>query len=333
MKTLKKFFIGLIIVIVALVLIAYFLPRKVHVERTGSIDAPAKVVFNQVNNLHTWEKWAVWNQMDPNMTINFQNTGIGKNASYTWQSEDPNVGSGKMTITESVPYDSIATEMDFMEHGTATGYFLFDEKDGATNITWGFDSDLGNNPFARWMGLMMDAMLGPDFEKGIENLKVVAETIVQEKRPIVEVVERPAFQFVSLRSEVDLKDISTQMGVMYGQLMNFINKNNLMMTNMPYAIYHKIDGTMIDLECGIPVDKVIEPRGSILAGTMPAETCATADHIGSYSNLEKTHAFIQKWIQNNGFHLNGSPMERYLTDPQKEPDQSKWVTAIYYPID
>lgn len=333
MKKLRKFLIGLLIVILALVVVAFFLPKQVHVERSLTMDAPAKVVFNQANNLHTWDKWAIWNQMDPNMEITYHNSGIGENASYTWHSENDNVGSGEMKITASVPYDSIATAMDFMEHGTATGYFLFDEKDGKTTVTWAFDTDLGYNPMARWLGLMMDAMLGKDFEKGLENLKIVSETIVQEKRPIVEIVERPAFHFVSLRKNVELADISTQMGVMYAQLSNFINENNLIMTNMPYAIYHKIDGTMIDLECGIPVNEEVEPQGSVLAGTLPAEKCAEADHIGPYSNLGETHQFIQDWITKNGFHLNGSPMERYLTDPQKESDQSKWVTAIFYPVD
>ena len=332
MKTFKKILLGFIFVIITLVVIAFFLPREVHIERSGSIHAPAKVVFGLVNNLHTWEKWSIWNQIDPEMDITYENSGIGKNASYTWNSENSKVGQGKLTITESIPYDSIATEMDFMEEGTAMGYFLFKENGGATDITWAFNSDLGNNPFARWMGLMFNTMIGPDFENGIANLKVVSETIVQEKQPIVEIISLPDFNFVSLRSEIKLEDISTQMGMMYGQLMNFMGENRLTMTDMPYAIYHKMDGGLIDLECGIPVDKAIDPRGSILAGIMPGKTYASADHFGSYETLEKTHSFIQKWIQDNGFNLAGSPMEKYLTDPQKEPDQTKWVTAIYYPV-
>ena len=122
MKTFKKFLLGLAIVLLAMLVTAFFLPRQVHVERKGTINAPAKVVFNQVNNLHTWEKWAVWNQMDPDMQVEFEHTGIGKGAAYTWESENPNLGSGKLTITESVPYDSIATKMNFMEEGISTGY-------------------------------------------------------------------------------------------------------------------------------------------------------------------------------------------------------------------
>jgi effector-binding domain-containing protein len=332
MKTFKKILIAIAAVILVLVVVAFFLPREIHVERSGSVNAPAKVVFNQVNNLRTWDKWAVWNQMDPDMKIEYENSGIGKNAAYTWESENPNLGKGKMTITESVPYDSIATEMDFMEEGTSAGYFLFDENNGVTEVTWGFDTNVGNNPVARWMGLMFDSMLGSDFEKSLENLKVVSETIVRENRPIVEIVSLSEFNYISMRGNIKLEEISDQMGMMYGKLMEVASKNGLSMTNMPYAIYHKIDGGLIDLECGIPVDKLIDATGNIMAGTTTEQTCASADHIGPYTNLEKTHGFIQNWIQDNGFSLAGSPMERYLTDPQQEPDESKWATAIYYPV-
>ncbi|WP_430972409.1 SRPBCC family protein [Sunxiuqinia rutila] len=332
MKTLKKFFLGLLILLIAMAIIAFFLPREVHVERTASIQAPAKVVFNQVNNLRSWDKWAVWNQMDPDMKVDYKNRGIGKGAAYSWESENPNLGAGTMTITESVPYDSIATTMNFMEEGLSTGYFLFDESGQTTTVTWAFDTDLGYNPIARWMGLLFDSMIGPDFEQGLQNLKIVAETIVQEKRPVVELVNLPAFDFVSIRQTIELEDVSEQMGINYGQLINFINQNDLAMTNMPYAIYHKIDGNLIDLECGIPVNSKVEAQENILTGTMPAKTYAAADHFGSYDHLEQTHSFIQKWIQNNELQLAGSPMEQYLTDPQKEPDESKWVTAIYYPV-
>lgn len=31
------------------------------------------------------------------------------------------------------------------------------------------------NPLGRWIGLMMDSMLGPDLELGLEGLKALAE--------------------------------------------------------------------------------------------------------------------------------------------------------------
>jgi hypothetical protein len=45
-----------------------------------------------------------------------------------------------------------------------------------TRVTWGFDSDLGFNPIARYFGMMADDVIGPDYEKGLARLKAIAET-------------------------------------------------------------------------------------------------------------------------------------------------------------
>ena len=42
-------------------------------------------------------------------------------------------------------------------------------------MTWSMDVNMGANPLFRWMALMADRMVGPDFEAGLAQLKVEAE--------------------------------------------------------------------------------------------------------------------------------------------------------------
>ena len=44
-----------------------------------------------------------------------------------------------------------------------------------TRVTWTNEGDMGTNPVNRYFGLMMDSMVGPDFEAGLKNLKALAE--------------------------------------------------------------------------------------------------------------------------------------------------------------
>ena len=37
------------------------------------------------------------------------------------------------------------------------------------------DTDMGKNPIGKFFGLMMDKMVGPDFERGLNNLKSLCE--------------------------------------------------------------------------------------------------------------------------------------------------------------
>lgn len=169
MKTLKIVGIVVLVLVVLFFGVAMFLPSEVQVERSLVIPASSEVVFNQVNDLKQWEKWSPWHQMDPEMTMTFANINAGEGASYSWESEK--VGSGSLIITESRPPQYIATEMDFIDQGTATSYYRFETIKEGTKVTWGFETDMGNGPVGKYMGLMMDSMIGSDFEKGLQNLK------------------------------------------------------------------------------------------------------------------------------------------------------------------
>lgn len=333
MKTLKKILVGVLVVAVLLALIAFLLPQNVHIERSMNIDAPAKIVYNQVIDLHSWDKWAKWNQIDPEMKVEYINSGVGENTGYSWTSEHPRVGNGELMITSAVPYDSIANSMNFMEEGTATAYFLFKEEGSSTQVTWAFETDLGYNPVARWFGLMFDSMIGPDFEEGLGNLKVVSETILAEKQPICEIRDMPAINIVSIREVIEYAEIGEKMGIMYGELMKFNQKENIEMIDVPIAIYHKFDGTIIDLECAIPISSLPENSTDKIQGReIGANNYVHADHFGSYEKLGDTHQFIQNWMGKRQLDLKGGPIERYFTDPQQEPDTSKWHTSINYPL-
>lgn len=169
MKMLKITGIVILVLVVLFFGISMFLPSEVHVERALVIPASSEIVFNQINDLRHWKEWSPWHQTDPDMKIMYRDFLSGEGASYIWHSEK--VGSGELTITESKPNQYIETEIDFMEEGTATGYYRFETVKEGTQVTWGFESDMGNGPFAKYMGLMMDSMIGSDFEQGLQNLK------------------------------------------------------------------------------------------------------------------------------------------------------------------
>ncbi|MGO4774642.1 SRPBCC family protein [Lysobacter sp. 2RAB21] len=45
-----------------------------------------------------------------------------------------------------------------------------------TRVTWTLESEHGNNLVSRWFGLLLDSMVGKDYEKGLAKLKQVLES-------------------------------------------------------------------------------------------------------------------------------------------------------------
>jgi len=180
MKLLKVllWIVGIVVVIAGGLLL--FTDSETTMSRTAVVEAPADIVFAQVNDLHNWNDWSPWKEMDPEMKVEYQNGGVGKDASYTWKGEE--VGSGKLTILESTPNTYIKTALEFDGRGGSFGGWNLEEKEGQTVVTWSMTSVAGMDPLGRAFNLFLDGMLGPDFEKGLAKLSKISKDLYAQRQ-------------------------------------------------------------------------------------------------------------------------------------------------------
>jgi len=174
---LKKIGLAIAGIILLLVIVGLFLPSEYALERSITIQAPIDAVFAQVNDLRNWEKWGPWQEEDPTTKITYGDSTIGVGASYSWTSEKS--GDGSLVIVESVQNQSITTDLDFGTEGKAQGHWTFEQTDDGVRVTWGMHGDSGYNLIGRYFGMMMDTMVGPYFDKGLANMKEIAEALSQ----------------------------------------------------------------------------------------------------------------------------------------------------------
>jgi hypothetical protein len=151
-------------------------PATFHIERSTKISAQPEIVFGLINDFHNWQGWSPWEKMDPAMKKTHSGAPAGTGAVYSWAGND-DVGEGRMTITGSRPSEVVEIKLEFLKPFEATNKTTFTVKPGGdgSNVTWAMD---GNNSFAtKLVGLFMDmdSMIGKDFEKGLANMKQMAE--------------------------------------------------------------------------------------------------------------------------------------------------------------
>lgn len=170
MRIIKLVLGGVLIILLVMSLFSLMLPSALHVEKSRIIRAEPEQVFQLVNDLRQWEHWSPWHITDPDIRWTYSNPDTGKGAWYTWESEEGNVGSGKLTITESIPYTVIRTEMDFGKRGTAESIFTFERVPEGTLVIWAMRSHIGLNPVGKYMGLLMRGMIGSSYLQGLESL-------------------------------------------------------------------------------------------------------------------------------------------------------------------
>ena len=173
---LKKILIGLVVLIAAFVGVVAMQPAEFSVSRTATIAAPAGDVFAHVNDLRKWDAWSPWAKLDPAAKVAFEGPSAGKGAVFTWSGNDY-VGEGRMTVAESRPAELVSLNVDFTKpmEGRSTSEFSFKPESNQTAVTWTMG---GHHDFlGKAMCLIFNGrkMMGDEMEKGLANLKAVAE--------------------------------------------------------------------------------------------------------------------------------------------------------------
>ncbi len=140
----KKILSGLVIVVALLVIFIALQSSTYHVERTATINAPSPVVFAQVNEFHKWNAWSPWAKLDPAMKQTFEGAKI---------------------------------KLDFLRPFAATSdtIFTFKPDGNQTAVTWSMTGEKNFIAKAFHLFVNMDKMIGGDFEKGLAQMKAVAE--------------------------------------------------------------------------------------------------------------------------------------------------------------
>ena len=175
---LKKILLGIVALIILVLILAIFIPGEYHVDRKVTINAPKDTVFNYVKYLKNQDNFSTWNKMDPNMKKEFHGTDGTVGAVAGWDSDNKDVGKGEQEIIKITDGQRIDFELRFIEPFEATdqAFITTTVLDSATTeVVWGFDGAMSYPMNLMMLYMNMDKMLGPDLEKGLQNLKVLLE--------------------------------------------------------------------------------------------------------------------------------------------------------------
>ncbi|HSW14605.1 MAG TPA: SRPBCC family protein [Solimonas sp.] len=175
-KALRNLLIGMAVLVAAAVITGLFLPDTAHVERSTVIKASPATVFRLLNSFEHFNEWSPWATLDPKTQYSRKGPAEGVGASQAWFSENQAVGSGRQEIIESVPNERVRLKVEFtgFDSDNVSTFTLVPEGEG-TRLTWGYDSSFKGNLMGRYFGLMLDRMLGKDYENGLLDLKLLAE--------------------------------------------------------------------------------------------------------------------------------------------------------------
>ena len=345
MRFLKRLVAFLLVLIVALIGIAFFLPGSAHVERSVTVARPASVVFAVLNSYRRFNDWSPWAAKDPNAHYTITGPVAGVGAKQSWRGDPKTVGTGSQEIVESKPNESVTTALDFGDMGKASARFLLTPDGNGTRVKWTLDTQaplaldgkLIWNAIGRYMGLFMDGMVGPDYETGLARLKTLVETfpdvdIGGVSGDAVVLAPRKIY-FVSASSGTDPDSAKAVLTEAYGKLGKYLSDNNLTMQGAPLTITTSYDKSGWKFDAAIPVERNdAATREDIQSGATYGGNAVQFMHVGPYDRIGETVAKAYAWLSVQGYKAKGRLIEEYISDPGKTPpDQLQ--TKLTIPVE
>lgn len=336
-KALKYFFIGLVAVVVALVGVGFLLPAQVHLQRSIEVAAPPATVYVVLNSFRRFQDWSPWKDDDPGALVVYSGAESGVGAKMAWSGEQ---GGGSQEIIETQPHSLVRIRLvfdGFEGDGYTASYAIEPVGADASRVTWSFDAQY-NGVIGRYFGLLTDAMLGPDYDEGLANLKSLVEGLPDADFSTLDVeavdVAAQTIVYVSGTTTTDVAAITTAFSVAYSKVLAYMEARGVQRSGPNLAIARKWDeqNKVFEYDAGIPAaDAKAGDPGEVKVGTTYAGRALRAVHKGSYTQMAPVYAALYAYAGINGHEQNGNLWEEYMRDPSTG-GEAELLTHIYMPI-
>ena len=339
MKWITRVVLILVVLAAVLAVAGLLLPRKVRVERSTVVNAPRSTLFALVNSFTLFNKWSPWFALDPQAKYVYTGPAIGVGARMSWVGDPGTMGSGSQEIVESHAYERVITSVDFGARGTSMLTFTISPAGQGMRVNWAMETDLGMNPVSRYFGILIDRMVGGDFERGLAGLKTLAESLPRTDfaglSPETVDVKRVEMAYVRASSGRKDTEVAAALGKAYAEIGAFMKANKLSQAGAPLAITTKLTDAAFEFEAAVPVSgtppKPVPADSAVQLKQSYGGRAMKVVLKGTYSGLLRLEEQALAYAAAYGLELNGPIWAEFATDPGtvKEPDI---ITNVWVPI-
>lgn len=203
-----RWILGLLLVIALVAGVLYgvgrfLLPNDLAVTSTTTVERPRAAVFAMSNDLRIAREWSPYYAMDPEAEYTFSGEDPGAGQTMRWTSAVRRVGTGRVSIVDSVQNEQIESILELGERATLNSRLVFQAApDNDTSVAWTVSAECGEgwiNVPCRYMNLILRGVIAQDLADGLARLKTLSEQLpdvdFERLNPQFGVVEPQNFVF------------------------------------------------------------------------------------------------------------------------------------------
>ncbi len=290
------------LLIVGLMALYVFIPSSLRIAEAAKVKANFSASRRFLLDQHNWSAWAPATTGQYRSTIN--------NTFYS-----------TTNIIIADGNDQYNTSLRLVPFGI-----------DSTGIQWDYAMPTGNNPFTRLgqynkalrlkshMDSMMTAMV-----KFLNSSKSIYGTLIEKEQ----LRDRP---LLSRRITMNRPPVAADTYRLLDEVEKYakLQGDSAIAPAMKYS--SKIDSTTYELMVAIPTQRMLAGNADFVAKGLVGGNLITTAVTGGEEAIRKGWKGLEQYKADFRLASPAIPFEMMITDRRKEPDSSKWITRIYYPI-
>ena len=315
----KKWLIIIVVLFCVALISAYiFIPDKIDFREAIFIKVKHPIAKRLLTNDGNWNKW--W-PIQNNQSK--QDNTLPTDANYSYKNYRYAV------ILQMIQGDSIIISNNSIRINSLLN--IIPVNSDSVAVQWQGQSETTFDPIKRFENYLQQKKIKNNIEELLQSMKVFLGNEKNLYGITIDQLKVKDTILIATRYSSNTYPTTSEIYTLIKNLKDYILKEGATETNYPMLNVTQDSGrfkTMV----AIPVNKLIPANNTFLLKTMvPGKILITEVKGGTYTANEAIK-IIGMYM--NDYHLTAPaiPFQSLVTDRSKEPDTTKWVTKIYYPV-
>jgi len=307
----KKWLILISVILVASLITFYFLFPSTQTDTYDTVvECPPRAVARQIINKEKWDKWWPGKKVNDNI--------------YSFENCDYKIGEILLNGFKTVVYhdkDSVNGLLQFIYFGT-----------DSTQLKWTSVCSFSKNPLKRMsqknhvktinntsvnlVNKMKDFFAEPS---NVYGMKITGKKVKDST-------------MIALKQTFDHYPSTEEMYAMIRSVQKYVKEKGGIETNYPMLNVHKEGASRYETMVAIPTNRDLPANSKFELKKMVLGNILEAQITGGTERVKEGEKELANYVEDYHKISPAIPFQSLVTDRTSEPDSSKWITRLYYPI-
>jgi hypothetical protein len=205
------------------------------------------------------------------------------------------------------------------------------ENPDTTNIQWTCDLRAGWSPLGRVRQYQVARTIGRNMSSILENLRRTAEKEGVYGFIIRNVSTKDSFLVIK-RSAFPAYPSTSQIYGLLKDLQEYSSHEDAKETGYPMVNITPSGKDLFQVMVALPVDKELKAKGGISPRKMVNGQFLVTEVKGGPAIIDEALGQMKNYVEDHHQATMAIPFQSLVTDRSREPDSSRWVTRLYYPV-